>query len=251
MSRVFQVLAVPPTAGTLRVGRYGATVTSETSRTGRQRLAPEVRRRQVLDAAVAVFSEEGFHGASMDAVAARAGVSKPLVYAHGGSKEELFAACLHREADRLLDSVTQAAAGGPEGDPRVRLRAALRAFFHAVTTRRQGWLVLYRQASTGQFAADIAGLRHRIVDRAGVLLAAGIDAAPADVEPFAHTLVGAAEGLADWWLGTGTVAGDDPAGVLADMLMLVVWPGLDALRRTSAASGTPSIAAYPAVSDEG
>ncbi len=224
-------------------------MTSGTSRTGRQRLAPEVRRRQVLDAAVAVFSEEGFHGASMDAVAVRAGVSKPLVYVHGGSKEELFAACLHREADRLLHSV-QAAASEPDDDPRVRLRAALHAFFHAVTTRRQGWLVLYRQASIGQFAAEIAGLRRRIVDRAAALLAAGIDVAPADVQPFAHTLVGAAEGLADWWLGSGTVDGDDPAGVLADMLMLVVWPGLDALRHTAAASGTPSIAAYPAVSGD-
>jgi len=220
--------------------------------TSRRRLAPEVRRRQVLDAAVAVFSELGFHGASMDAVAARAGVSKPMVYAHGGSKDALFAACLHREADRLVGSVTAAASGSGAGvsaddDPRARLRGALRAFFHAVTTRRQGWLVLYRQASTGPFASEIATLRGRIVDRAAFLLAEGIDAAPADVEPFAHTLVGAAEGLADWWLGRGSAAaplgGDDPADALADMLMIVVSPGLDALRRS------PSIASSSAVSD--
>jgi AcrR family transcriptional regulator len=227
-----------------------------TARPARQRLAPEVRRRQVLDAAVAVFSEQGFHGASMDDVAARAGLSKPMVYAHGGSKDALFAACLHREADRLVGSVTAAAAGSASGsgaadsaddDPRVRLRGALRAFFHAVTTRRQGWLVLYRQASTGPFAAEIATLRGRIVDRAAFLLAEGVDAAPADVEPFAHTLVGAAEGLADWWLGRGPAAAplgdDDPADALADMLMIVVSPGLDALRRS------PSIASSSAVSD--
>jgi AcrR family transcriptional regulator len=222
--------------------------------TSRRRLAPEVRRRQVLDAAVAVFSELGFHGASMDAVAARAGVSKPMVYAHGGTKDELFAACLHREGDRLLGSVTAAASGSgsavpSDEDPRVRLRGALRAFFHAVTTRRQGWLVLYRQASTGPFAAEIATLRGRIVDRAATLLAEGIDAEPADVEPFAHTLVGAAEGLADWWLGHGPSASvgaggsSDPADVLADMLMTVVWPGLEALRRS------PSIASSAGVSD--
>ena len=63
--------------------------------------------------------------------------------------------------------------------------------------------MLYRQASTGPFAAEIATLRGRIVGRAAFLLAEGVDAAPADVEPFAHTLVGAAEGLADWWLGRG------------------------------------------------
>ena len=80
----------------------------------RRRLSPEVRRRQVLDAAVAVFSEQGFHGASMDDVAARAGVSKPSVYAHGGSKEELFGACLRREGDRLVRSVSDGR-DGPEG----------------------------------------------------------------------------------------------------------------------------------------
>jgi hypothetical protein len=51
------------------------------------------------------------------------------------------------------------------------------------------------------------------------------------VRPYAHTLVGAAEGLADWWLtGPAPVTGDDAADVLAGMLMSAAWPGLDALR---------------------
>lgn len=208
-------------------------MTAETS--GRRRLAPEVRRRQVLDAAVAVFSEEGFHGASMDAVAARAGVSKPLVYAHGGSKDELFAACLHREAQRLLEAV-QEAAGAPDEVPLVRLRRALRAFFHALTTQRAGWTVLYRQASTGPFAGEVDTLRRRIVEQAADLMAGGL-AVPRPVAlPYAHTLVGAAEGLADWWLTAPDAARADdrehlgePADVLADMLLAVVGPGIDAL----------------------
>lgn len=234
-----QVLAVPPTGVTLRAGSYGATVTSETPRTGRRRLAPETRRRQVLDAAVAVFSEEGFHGASMDAVAARAGVSKPLVYAHGGSKDELFAACLHREADRLLRSV-QSAAGGADEAPLVRLRRALRAFFHALTTRRAGWTVLYRQALTGPFAGEVDTLRRRIVEQAADLVARGLDVPRPVALPYAHTLVGAAEGLADWWLtsdtgltDTGlTDTGTDPADALAETLVAVVGPGLAALAET-------------------
>jgi AcrR family transcriptional regulator len=213
-----------------------------TSETPRRRLAPEVRRRQVLDAAVAVFSEEGFHGASMDAVAARAGVSKPLVYAHGGSKEELFAACLRREAERLLRSV-QTAAGTPDGEPLARLRRALRAFFHALTTRREGWTVLWRQASTGPFAGEVDGLRRRIVEQAADLLAASLGLPRAMVVPYAHTLVGAAEGLADWWLtdpaAAGTGDGADPADVLADLLVTVVGPGLDALRDGTIALSAP------------
>lgn len=206
-------------------------MTEETSRTSRQRLAPEVRRRQVLDAAVAVFSEEGFHGASMDAVAARAGVSKPLVYVHGGSKDELFAACLHREAERLLHAV-QSAAGDTREAPLVRLRRALRAFFHALTTQRAGWTVLYRQASTGPFAGEVDALRRRIVGQAADLMAGGLGVPRPLVLPYAHTLVGAAEGLADWWLGDPDAAGAgdaEPADVLADMLLAVVGPGMEAL----------------------
>ncbi|MEJ2888959.1 TetR/AcrR family transcriptional regulator [Actinomycetospora aeridis] len=208
-------------------------MTAETSRTGRQRLSPEVRRRQVLDAAVAVFSEEGFHGASMDAVAARAGVSKPLVYAHGGSKDELFAACLRREAERLLRSV-ETAAGEPDEIPLVRVRRALRAFFHALTTQRAGWTVLYRQASTGPFAGEVDSLRRRIVEQAADLMAGGLAVPRRVALPYAHTLVGAAEGLADWWLTDPEAARAgaphaEPADVLADLLVAVVGPGLEAL----------------------
>jgi AcrR family transcriptional regulator len=214
-------------------------VTSGASRTGRQRLAPDVRRRQVLDAAVAVFSEEGFHGASMDAVAVRAGVSKPLVYAHGGSKDELFAACLHRESDRLLRSV-QSAAGEPEDEPLARLRRALRAFFHALTTRRQGWTVLWRQASTGPFAGEVDALRRRIVEQAADLMAGGLGVPRSRVLPYAHTVVGAAEGLADWWLtdpeAAATTGPGDPADVLADLLVAVVGPGLAAIAPSGAVS---------------
>jgi AcrR family transcriptional regulator len=217
------------------------------TRTARRRLAPEVRRRQVLDAAIAVFSEEGLHGASMDAIAARAGVSKPLVYAHGGTKDELFAACLAREADRLVTAMTTAVAtddGTGADDAEARLYRALRAFFHAVTTHRQGWTVLYRQASTGEFAGQVDAARRGIVLRAAELLAAELGGSAAAAEPVAHTLVGAAEGLTDWWLGGGDAAqrsstvrdadhpasDEAPADVLARMLTALVWPGLDRLR---------------------
>jgi AcrR family transcriptional regulator len=215
--------------------------------TARRRLAPEVRRRQVLDAAIAVFSEEGLHGASMDAIATRAGVSKPLVYAHGGTKDELFAACLAREAERLVMAMTAAVglrAPGADDDGQARLYRALRAFFHAVTTHREGWTVLYRQASTGEFAGIVDAARRRIVQHAAELLAPELGGSVRAAEPVAHTLVGAAEGLTDWWLGTGDAAkrsstietehpttDEAPADVLARMLTAVVWPGLDRLRR--------------------
>jgi AcrR family transcriptional regulator len=221
--------------------------------TARRRLAPEVRRRQVLDAAIAVFSEEGLHGASMDAIAARAGVSKPLVYAHGGTKDELFAACLAREAERLVTAMAAAVGSGDPtagDDGEARLYRALRAFFHAVTTHRQGWTVLYRQASTGEFAGTVDAARRRIVRRAAELLAPELGGSVRAAEPIAHTLVGAAEGLTDWWLGSEHAETDEaPADVLARMLTAVVWPGLDAFRHADDPDGR-SIAPYPVISRE-
>jgi TetR/AcrR family transcriptional repressor of mexJK operon len=53
-------------------------------------VAPRNRRREILDAAAPVFGEEGYERASIDAIAALAGVSKPTVYSHFGGKEQLF-----------------------------------------------------------------------------------------------------------------------------------------------------------------
>lgn len=194
----------------------------------RRRLPPEQRAKQVLDAASRVFSRNGFHDASMDAVADEAGVSKPMVYTHGGgSKEELFARCIRREADRLLASVSEVGTRADE-DPERRLHHGLQAFFATVTTHRDGWLVLYRQARTGPFAGEVHDARSRIVARVAELLA-DETIAPAAALPVASTLVGAAEGLAEWWFDGGSETGAGPDD-LAAQLMSVLWPGLSALR---------------------
>ncbi|ANY06734.1 TetR/AcrR family transcriptional regulator [Pseudonocardia sp. HH130630-07] len=200
----------------------------------RRRLPPEQRAEQVLDAAVRVFSRAGFHDASMDAVAEAAGVSKPMVYTHGGgSKDELLRRCIRREADRLLRSVSGAAADVPAGTDGAedRLRRGLRAFFATLTTHRDGWSVLYRQARTGTVADEVQDARARIVDRVAELLTAefgapGAPGARSVTAPVAAALVGAAEGLADWSASGGTQDPDE----LAAMALALLWPGLDRLR---------------------
>src|SRR5436305_2191604 len=108
------------------------------------RLPRSVREQQMLDAAVAVFSAAGYHAASMDEIAERAGISKPMVYAYLGAKEELFIACVHREGTRLMESIVAAAGSGLPPDE--QLWRGLRAFFGFVGQHREGWSVLYRQA---------------------------------------------------------------------------------------------------------
>ena len=72
---------------------------------GTKRLPRAVREQQMLDAAVQMFSVNGYHETSMDAIAAEAQISKPMLYLYYGSKEELFGACLDRELTRFVDEV--------------------------------------------------------------------------------------------------------------------------------------------------
>ncbi|RSM47465.1 TetR family transcriptional regulator [Actinoplanes sp. ATCC 53533] len=196
-----------------------------------KRLPRPVREQQVLDAAVRVFSRRGFHAASMDEIAEVAGVSKPMVYAYLGTKEELFVACLHREAARLMEAIS--AVVDPALGLNEQLWAGLRAFFTFVGAHRDGWAVLYRQARGQEpFATELAAMRRRIVDVVAGMLdravrAEGRQAHGTDLEVSAYALVGAGESLADWLADHPEADPDQTAG----RLMNVAWLGAAQLLR--------------------
>lgn len=212
----------------------------------------------MLDAAVQVFSRRGYHAASMDEIAEDAGISKPMVYAYLGSKEQLFVACLHREGTRLMEAIVEAAAADrpipeqlpdqtPEQAPDLGLEQqlwrGLRAFFGFVGAHRDGWAVLYRQArGEPPFAGELAGMRARIAQVVAGLLGRALPAdrngpffdkddpvrrdvrsglAETELEVLAYALVGAAESLADWLVDHPET---DP-GRMADRVMDVLWLG--------------------------
>ena len=197
-------------------------------RSGRaKRLPRAVRERQIMDAAVDVFSRLGFHAASMDEISEVAGISKPMLYAYLGSKEELFATCIRREATRMMEAI----ANGVEAEepPDVQLWSGLRAFFGFVGENRASWQVLHRQASSqgGPFAEELADMRGRAIGLVAALLVHSSDfttvprAGDKEAESLAAALVGAGESLADWWLDNP----EEPAGVVAARLMNLVWMG--------------------------
>jgi AcrR family transcriptional regulator len=181
----------------------------------------------MLDAAVEVFSRSGFHSASMDEIADAAGVSKPMIYAYLGSKDNLFSACIIREAERLMARITSAVPAGLAPDE--RLYRGLLAFFEFIAEYRDGWIVLYRQARVqGTFAGQIGVLRERIIVLVAELLAeTGDGPAKAKAMPTAYTLVGAAEALSDW----GVEHPELTPRQLARRLMDVVWTGLGGVLR--------------------
>jgi AcrR family transcriptional regulator len=108
--------------------------TSQPPRKRAAHLGPERRRPLVLDAAHDLFLAHGFDGTSMDAIAAAAGVSKPVVYDCFSSKDELFTAMLDREEERVLRE-TEAAlrTHGGSTDPEGALIRGFEAFLTAVS----------------------------------------------------------------------------------------------------------------------
>ncbi|AZM57818.1 TetR family transcriptional regulator [Streptomyces sp. WAC 01529] len=193
-----------------------------------------VRERQMLDAAVRIFGQRGYRAASMDEIAELAGVSKPLVYLYLNSKEELFSACIRREAGALVDAVrdgVSAAAGEPADR---QLRDGLRAFFTHTAERPDGWAVLHSQARTqGEpFAALVAAMREEMLAYVTSLIATAAREAHGDpslpdreVAGLARALVGAAESLADWANEEESVSAREAASTL----MNFAWVGLGGL----------------------
>lgn len=200
-----------------------------------KRVPRAVREQQMLDAAVAIFARRGYRAASMDEIAEAAGVSKPLVYLYLNSKDDLFTACIRREAEALKAAIRAAVEPGAPADR--QLWSGLLGFFEHTAAHPDAWSVLYAQARTvGEpFADEVAAMRAEIVHFVtGLIGAAARDAdcdaelADREVAALAHALVGAAESLAGW----GATAERRPSGrETAATLMNFAWAGLDNLMK--------------------
>jgi AcrR family transcriptional regulator len=154
-------------------------------------MARAEREDQMLQAAGHAFASRGFHDASMDAIAASAGISKPMLYNYFGSKQGLYAAYVERSGRELLTSLREAA---PPGAPAAqRLHAGLLAFLTYAEEHAAGWTVLHREtlAQGGRLAAELSELRGAVALMLTRLF---------DDEAFAHAFAGAGESLASWWL---------------------------------------------------
>lgn len=172
----------------------------------------------------------------MEEIAGCVGVTKPIVYAHFGSKEGLYLAYIQAAGDELLACMRGAA--DRSLDPAERLRRGVLEFLRFVDSRRAGWQVLYAEANArgGPLADEIAALRARITGMIKPLLArtvqASADGSPlsdAALEGLAHAFVGAGESLANWWLTQPDISVDG----IAELLMAVVRPRPVETRRAS------------------
>jgi AcrR family transcriptional regulator len=176
----------------------------------------------MLDAAVQMFSVNGYHDTSMDAIAAKAEISKPMLYLYYGSKEELFGACLDREMTRFVDGVREEI--DLEQGPKDLLRNAIVAFLRYIDANRASWVVMYGQATNSQaFAHTVREGRERMIAMVARLLQTGTrhPEPDADFEMMAVALVGAGEAIATR-LSTGDTDVDEAAALMINLF----WRGL-------------------------
>src|SRR5947207_8945694 len=120
---------------------------TERPRERRRRLRQQ-RVEHILDAAVSVFAERGFHDASMDEIAERAAVSKPVLYTHFGSKDGLYDAILKQSAQLMSDRITGSVQAADT--PEERVWAGILAFLDIVDEHRDWWIASQKAAVAGE-----------------------------------------------------------------------------------------------------
>ncbi len=183
------------------------------------------RKAQMLAVAEQVFAERGYPAASMDEIAERVGVSKPMLYEYFGSKEGLLIGCIHR-ARAELRTATEESILGAEGPEEV-LRRGLVAFFRFVDEHDAAWALLRQEAAITVPSAveEIEGIRQQQTGLIATVLAGYAPTTTGLVaQAWAEMIVGACERLALWSHQQGGVGPERATSLVLDL----VWPGLSA-----------------------
>ncbi len=188
----------------------------------RVRMTGRERREQLLDVGRALFAEKGFEATSIEEIAARAAVSKPVVYEHFGGKEGLYAVVVDREMSDLLDRLTDALSAA---HPRMLVEKAALALLTYIEEETDGFRILSRDSpvagSQGTFSSllnDIASQVEHIMAREFEQRGMNTDLAPM----YAQMLVGMVALTGQWWLEERKPAREEVAAHLVNL----GWNGL-------------------------
>ncbi len=201
-----------------------------TSSTPTPRLPAARRRRQLLDTALHVFAQQGFHPTAMNEIAEAAGVTKPVLYQHFDSKRGLYLEVLDDVGGRLEETIAKAAAGA--SGPREQVEAGFGAYFRFVATEEDAFQVLFGGDTRRdpEFARRALATEDSIAGAIAALIQ--VDGIDADHQALlAHALVGMAEGASRRWLALQTGDGvADGADALARQVAELAWAGLRGVR---------------------
>ena len=186
----------------------------------------EERRQQLLDVARNLFAEKGFDGASIEEIAHRANVSKPVVYEHFGGKEGVYAVVVDREMQYLLAMMTSALA--EEAHPRLLLERAAVALLDYVEGSADGFRILVRASpvasATGTFSSLLNDIASQVEDILGrQFTSRGYDSKLAAL--YSQSLVGMVALTGQWWLDVRKPRKEEVAAHLVNLS----WNGLSHL----------------------
>ena len=187
----------------------------------RQRMTGKERREQLISIGREVFAERGFDGASVEEIAARAKVSKPVVYEHFAGKEGLYAVVVDREMVKLEAMITRSLL---HGRSRYRIEQAVLALLTYVEDETDGFLILVRDMNPGQgrtfgtLLNDATTQVSHILGRAFARSGLNPDLATL----YGQALVGMVSMTAQWWLDERTPSKEEVAAHIVNLC----WNGL-------------------------
>jgi AcrR family transcriptional regulator len=189
----------------------------------KKKLTAAARRAQLIQVGGQVFAERGYEATSVEEIASRAKVSKPIVYEHFGGKEGLYAVVVDREMEYVIGVISEALSAG---SPRERAEQAALAFLTWVKDRPDGFAVLTHDApttvlSSGGFSSLLNEVAERVSDVfAEAFKQAGYDP---DVAPiYAHALIGMVTLVGQWW----SVVRKPSVEKVASHIVALAWMGL-------------------------
>ncbi|MGH3508341.1 MAG: TetR/AcrR family transcriptional regulator [Nocardioidaceae bacterium] len=197
-------------------------------RSQRLRMTSAERREQLIDISRVLFAERGFEGTSIEEIASRAGVSKPIVYEHFGGKEGLYAVVVDREVRHLLDMMRSSLTAG---HPRELLEQAAFALLDYIEQAPDGFRILVRDSPIGSESGSFVSIIGDIASRVEYILERefkqrGFDAKNAPM--YAQMLVGMVGTTGQWWLDARKPGKDEVAAHLVNL----AWNGLSGMEKT-------------------
>ena len=218
----------------------------------RVRMSAPERREQLVGVARSLFAERGYEATSIEEIAERAGVSKPVVYQHFGGKEGLYAVVVDREVQRLTAAIARSF---DAERPRLIAIEAAENFLTYIEEHAEGFRVLVRDAPIGMTQGSFATVIADVAARSEALLrdefsARGYDERAAPM--YARMLVGAIALVGEWWLEEQ----QPDREVVAAHVVNLLWNGLGQLQpvdpkqvRKARKRGESSLIEGPAADD--
>ncbi|MDR0990532.1 MAG: TetR/AcrR family transcriptional regulator [Propionibacteriaceae bacterium] len=203
-------------------------VSAAEARRPRVRMTAAERRDQLVTVARSCFAERGFDGTSIEEIAARAGVSKPVVYEHFASKEAIYAVVVDREVQTLLTAIRQAIQTPRAGSRRLLELGAL-ALLDYIESCPEGFQIIMRDTS-GAGGGSFASILNDVIVRVEGLLVPVFAARDIDTTAvllYAQALTGLVAMTGQWWLDNQQMTKLEVASHLVNL----AWNGLHNLEQ--------------------